>query len=228
MSVPIKGINQFFTDIDYPFEIVDFQILEPEYKSGNISFIETVIVSLICRNLNPMYILEFGTFNGRTTTNISANTSEEAKIITVDLPFTEADNTVYPLVGSKETDEHDELGYIGRKNKLYLKHDPIYRDKITQLWIDSAKFPVKKYPAYFDLIFIDASHSYKNVLNDTHIALHCIKDQGLILWHDYNGWPGVTQALNEFYIHLVDDYKKQMCHIKDTSLVIYKHKNPSP
>ena len=54
-----------------------------------------------------------------------------------------------------------------------------------------------------DFVFVDASHAYEYVLNDSRIALNLLRQgKGIILWHDYNRpewWPGVLKALNRLY-----------------------------
>jgi len=50
-----------------------------------------------------------------------------------------------------------------------------------------------------DFAFIDASHAYEYVLNDSRKVLAGLPGgHGTILWHDYGvGWRGVTRALHE-------------------------------
>jgi len=68
--------------------------------------------------------------------------------------------------------------------------------KITQLFGDSATFDFSPYRA--ELIFVDASHAYDYVRNDSAKALALLADsRGVIVWHDYGEWPGVTRALDE-------------------------------
>ena len=69
----------------------------------------------------------------------------------------------------------------------------------------------------FDFMFIDASHSYENCLNDTATAFQFVRQGGIITWHDYNGWPGVTKALNEAR-HLYPATRFFWIH--DTSIVV--------
>lgn len=217
-KIPIANLENYFDFMLLPFEIQHFELPETKYSNGNISLFETVIICLICRNIDPKNVLEFGTFNGRTTINIAANIPDDGEIITVDLPKACIKDTKYPLEGAKETDANNELGYVGTTNKLYTKNDR-YRHKINQFWMDTAIFPIPSYQGYFDFIFVDASHAYENVLNDSKTALKCIKKNGTIMWHDYDGWPGVTDALDEIY----DESENKYCfaQIKGTSLVIY-------
>ena len=157
-------IEDFFKSIEQSFEVLPFEIPEAKYVNGNISYFELAIICLLCKNINPHNVLEFGTFNGRTTINIAYNINEKSKIITVDLPKGEMKNTKYDLEGINEKDENDELGYVGKEIKLYNRHPLRIKKKIKQLWMDSANFPVNDYIKYFDFIFVDASHSYGNVL----------------------------------------------------------------
>lgn len=52
---------------------------------------------------------------------------------------------------------------------------------------------------YFDFIYIDAAHDYKNVKRD--ILMYLPKTKHLIGGHDYQlNWPGVMTAVNEIFI----------------------------
>ena len=69
-----------------------------------------------------------------------------------------------------------------------------------------------------DFIFVDGSHAYDYVMNDSMIALKLLKEgKGVILWHDYIGWVGVRKALSKLYER--GGVFKDMKHIKGTSLV---------
>jgi cephalosporin hydroxylase len=52
----------------------------------------------------------------------------------------------------------------------------------------------------FDLVFIDADHSYEAVKEDIAMYSRVIREGGTLSGHDYNpeGFPGVCQAVNEF------------------------------
>jgi hypothetical protein len=55
-------------------------------------------------------------------------------------------------------------------------------------------------------------------VNDSKLALKLLKNgKGIILWHDYDGWEGVTSALNELYEH--HPAFVSIRHIEGTSLV---------
>lgn len=61
-------------------------------------------------------------------------------------------------------------------------------------------------PSTFDVVFIDADHSYDAVREDIDGALRLVKDQGGVLaFHDYNRevWPGVVRAVDELVEQLL-------------------------
>lgn len=188
------------------------------FTSGNISLFELVALTSIVNQLEPSIAMEFGTFNGRTTLNLALNT--EATLYTVDLPPEKTISTKLPLADGVH-DPNNELGFVGLKDKLFngYKHGSISR--IQQIWSDTAQIDVDKFRDKIDFLFIDASHSYENCLNDSRTAHEIVKDGGVIAWHDYNGWPGVTKAINEFS----EAYHWMQFHwLHDTSIIVAKNR----
>lgn len=49
----------------------------------------------------------------------------------------------------------------------------------------------------FDLIFIDGSHFYEDVRRDIEICWFKLKQGGVMVFHDYNGWLDVNKAVDE-------------------------------
>jgi hypothetical protein len=52
------------------------------------------------------------------------------------------------------------------------------------------------WPHPVDLVFIDAAHTYEEVIQDLGWARH-LKPGGLLCGHDYDVFPGVTRAVDE-------------------------------
>lgn len=52
---------------------------------------------------------------------------------------------------------------------------------------------------YFDLVYIDANHSYKSVTEDILKWLPKVKQDGIISGHDYPHFEGVKQAVDEIF-----------------------------
>jgi hypothetical protein len=201
-----------------------------EFKSGNISLFELFCICAIIKVRSPELVMEFGTFNGRTTINIANNLPDDSKIITFDLPFDQNAKkgtlfkvkTKFPLADGK-TDPNDELGFVGHE-KLFKDHFYYKFGKIKQIWADTGSIDSKseEWNNKADLFFIDASHTFENCYNDSKTAYEIIKQFGIIIWHDYGGWDGVTKAIDLIYekINKTNIIYINMYHIKDTSLAV--------
>ncbi|MHA1290479.1 MAG: class I SAM-dependent methyltransferase, partial [Candidatus Thorarchaeota archaeon] len=53
--------------------------------------------------------------------------------------------------------------------------------------------------SYFDLVFLDADHSYESTLADINAWLPLVKTGGWLTGHDYEREPGVKQAVTETF-----------------------------
>ena len=68
---------------------------------------------------------------------------------------------------------------------------------------------------YFDLVFIDADHSYEGVKNDILTWYPKIRKGGLLCGHDFS-WDGIRQAIAETVI---------MVHQTTDDVWVYQKKN---
>lgn len=173
---------------------------------GGLTADELCVVAMITQFLAPAAIFEFGTFTGRTTLAMAMNSPPDTRIYTLDLED--------PGSSYLRKEKRDEVYHLGAQSgSLHRSSD--YSGKIEQLWGDSARFNEEQFLESIDLIFIDASHSYEYVMNDTRKALKMARNGGVILWHDYCVfWPGVTRYLHE----LARSYP--ICHIEGTHLAV--------
>ncbi|MFA5795150.1 MAG: class I SAM-dependent methyltransferase [Candidatus Brocadiia bacterium] len=186
------------------------KVVEPIGVDGNASLLEIMTINKLITRHQPRRIFEIGTFDGRTTINMAVSAPAEAKIHTLDLPKEQISTTKLPIVqGDKLYIDKNRSGsrYIGRPEA----------NKITQLYGDSATFDFNPYFNSIDFVFIDGSHAYDYILNDSRIGLKLLRNnRGIILWHDYGVWEGVTRALNELLAGNADF--KELKHIEGTSL----------
>jgi len=156
---------------------------------GNLTTDELAAMTLICQWLKPSVVFEFGTFNGRTTLNLAANTPADTKIYTLDL----AD----PGATQHSLDQVDVDLHLRDESGIYFRNTTV-SGKIEQLWGDSALFDETAWRGKVDLILVDAAHSYEYVRSDTTKALAMLRPGGVVLWHDYCVWyPGVYNYLHE-------------------------------
>ncbi|MEA3207928.1 MAG: hypothetical protein QOE70_985 [Chthoniobacter sp.] len=166
-------------------------LVEPAAADGNVTFLELCVLNEIVRQRQPAGIFELGTFDGRTTLNLAANTPADTRLWTIDLPASAAGQTTFALSGGERILVEKE------KSGARFERRP-EGAKISQLYGDTATFDFSPYFGKMDFVFIDASHAYEYVLNDSRIALQLLRDgKGTIIWHDYGEWIGVTGALNE-------------------------------
>jgi predicted O-methyltransferase YrrM len=199
------------------FATINFKCLK--YVSGNISLTELFTIVMTVALFKPKHIMEFGTFNGRTTLNMAINSPLNAIITTVDLPREKRHSTKYTLEDCGNMKELDESGYVGvgKKGKLWQGQNSKIVNRIKQVWEDTARLNFRLFKNKIDFLFIDASHSYENCKNDSNNAHKLIKAGGIVYWHDFNGWPGVTEALNEYYLE--QGKPENMFWFNDTSIV---------
>lgn len=178
---------------------------------GHTTEFELKVISNLVKRLNPKSIFEIGTFQGRTTLNMALNIDPDAKIITLDLPSGDLDSTQMKI-------EEGEVRYVKKESSgdRFMNHPMAY--KIHQVFGDSATFSFSEYENSIDLAFIDGSHAYEYVLNDSQKILSIMRPGGLIIWHDYTNWPGVWTALNELY--QTNSSYKNIKHIGGTSIAI--------
>jgi len=195
-------------------EVPSVTLHSPNAVDGNISLYELIVINSLVRSFQPCGIFEIGTFDGRTTLNLAANLAQPGRVFTLDLPRTELKNTSLPL------GDGDKL-YIDKERSGARFVGTPQEKLITQLYGDSAKFDFGPYQGQIDFVFIDGSHAYDYVLNDSRKALGLLRDGvGTILWHDYPGWPGVTDALHELYLR--DGAFAKLRNIEGTSFAILR------
>jgi predicted O-methyltransferase YrrM len=182
-------------------------------KYGDMTWQEVVIVCMLVRKFQPKRIFEIGTFMGKTTYHLAANSSDDARIFTLDLPETAFSQAIAEIPYDQELlreGKRQEVGY-------YYKRSP-FRDKVTQLFADSAVFDETPYADSMDMVFVDADHSYPSVLGDTRKALRMIVKGApgkTVVWHDLRPHSSVERAM----VELCD--RTKIFHIKDTALGVY-------
>lgn len=187
-------------------------ICEHRKSDGNVRISELGVICQFARGLSEGgTIFEIGTFDGRTTLNLALN-SPACRVATLDLP---------PRTITRFAVESGERHYIEKtaSGERFLKNSRMFPDavnRIVQLYGDSAEFDFNPYEGECDLVFVDGSHAYEYALKDSHTAFRLRKNGGVIIWHDYGVWKGVTRALEE----LEENTGAGLYHIYGTSLVV--------
>jgi len=204
-------IKSFSIDEIIPDSVVH-PVVQPSCKFdyGEMPNAELDVLCKIIRFKEPKRIFEFGTFIGRTTLHLAANST--AKIYTLDLPPKGHEDYLAPVVDDPELDVYPQQPGIKFQNTPYA-------ERIQQLYGDSQRFDFSPFYGKVDCVFVDANHHYESVLRDSMNAFKMIKPDGVVIWHDYAPYaPGVIRALD------MVSQRFPLIHIKGTSLAVYMGK----
>lgn len=190
-------------------------IVEPRKTSGDVNLAElAVLASAAAAVASGDEIIEIGTFDGRTTLNFAVNAPARCRIVTLDLP---------PDRPSRFALAPGEDAFVNkpRSGRHFADPRPEFAAaaaRITQLYGDSAAFDWSAHLGRAGLVFVDGSHAYDYVIADTGTALRLVANKGMVIWHDYGVWEGVTRALEEIEAsrHL------GLRHVRGTSLVVWQ------
>jgi hypothetical protein len=194
-------------------------IVEPNKRSGDVNLAElAVLASAAAAVTSGDEIVEIGTFDGRTTLNFAVNAPPQLRIVTLDLP---------PHAASKFELAAGERAYVdkprsGRHFAAPRGEFAAAAARITQAYGDSATFDWSAHIGRAGLVFVDGSHAYDYVVADSATARALVAPGGLVLWHDYGVWEGVTRALEQ----LDAEARLGLKHIRGTSLVIWRNGAP--
>lgn len=135
-------------------------------------------------------ICEIGSWQGRSTRALVDNTP--GTVLAVDT-WAGTDNEV----DNARTTDPDALFQTFQDNMVGVPEGKL--SFIRSLSVDAAKI-CKKQNQQFDMIFIDADHSYDAVKADILAWFPLLIGGGIICGHDYSYvWPGVVQAVNELF-----------------------------
>ena len=205
-SIQTNEINQLLPD----YASIPVNLSDVVCDYGEMPLEELEVICKIVRNRQPGTVFEIGTFMGKTTLCLAANSS--ARIYTLDLPPKGNENYAPPEMNDPVIDVYPE-------NPGAKFFDTTYATRITQLYGDSQSFDFCPYFGKMDAVIVDACHHYDFVLRDSMNAFKMIKPDGIIIWHGYaDNAPGVMKALG-----LVSQ-KFPLSHISGTSLVVYMRK----
>ena len=163
-------------------------------------------------------IIEIGTFDGRTTLNLAVNSAADTKVFTLDLPPDVA--TRFELArGERLFVEKPAPGERYRRCGAPWSQSS---DRITQLHGDSVAFDWAPFEKTASLVFVDGSHAYDYAAGDSETAFRLVAPGGMVIWHDYGVWEGVTRALED----LEAARKLGLRKIRGTSLVFWRAPEP--
>lgn len=152
---------------------------------------------------NPTHIIEVGAWLGQSTINMAKilkKDNRNCKITTVDTWL-----GALEFIGSDKGDHN-----LMKKNG----YPQVYYQFLSNVVHNNVQDYINPFPStsliaarYFeknnikaDLIYIDGSHDYEDVVADLKSYWPLVNDGGIIFGDDYNAgqWPGVVKAVDEF------------------------------
>jgi hypothetical protein len=184
---------------------------------GGASDAETWILSVLAKKSEIMF--EFGTCTGKTAYHLARNSKPSAKVHTLTLPPQKADIIYKDEIGDSKIGLKNAKDESIFENFLYTGSE--YESKINQIFCDSKDFDTQVIENIVDLIFIDGSHTYSYVKNDTERALKMLSPNGIILWHDYKNSENTKDVWN-----YINNLSKSMniYRISGTNFAVYSPK----
>lgn len=179
---------------------------------GGTSDGEAWILAVLAKDAKHLF--EFGTCTGKTTYLWARNQPAGGTVTTLTLD-------------PQRLDEYQSGAEDDRTAEQYAKEESRFtrfrytgtevEARVVQLYGDSKQFDEAPYAAGCDVVFVDGSHAYSYVVNDSGKALSMVRPGGLVIWHDYSpDCPGVFRALNELSVRL------PLVLVRGTTLVAYR------
>tara|TARA_R110002012_G_scaffold234312_3_gene407916 strand:+ start:137 stop:937 length:801 start_codon:yes stop_codon:yes gene_type:complete len=159
-------------------------------------------------------IFEFGTCSGKTAHVFALNAAPGAEIHTLTLHPDDLAKTEFGLGDDKQ---HRDIAVAESSFETFFYNGLPTEKNVRQIFSDSKSYDEESLRGAVDLVFIDGAHTRSYVESDTRKALSMLKEEGVILWHDYKPEaPDVFDFLNELSRTL------PLVHIAETDLVMYR------
>lgn len=162
--------------------------------------------------IQPKLIVEVGTWKGASAINMANSVKEfgfDTKIVCIDTWL----GALEMWTDTKDPDRFLSLNNIFGYPSLYYRFlsnvvNSGHTDMIFPLPMTSsigAKF-LEHHKIQADMIYIDASHDYDDVLKDIQDYWPLVRQGGALFGDDYSTWEGVRQAVRYSRIDYTLDY----------------------
>lgn len=161
------------------------------YFDGSLPWDDIVSLLAVLVDRAPKAVLEIGTFHGHTTRLMALNLPSST-IHTVDLP------TSFRIETDDSPLKKDDLHLIIKRKVGDEYRSDLSTSNIVQHHGDTASWDFRNAQGA-TLFFIDGSHTYEYVRNDTQKALAAQRGEKVtLIWHDCDeSHPGIVRWLRE-------------------------------
>lgn len=144
---------------------------------------------LATQALSHRYIVEFGSFHGRSARAIADNMMPNGNLWCVD-----------PWMGEYKYEDGSVIPITTHVMPYFIHNlkDHINTNRVRVIRDFSYNFSL---PFKVNMVFIDGDHRYETVKKDIKQALKLLNDGDLICGHDFGhpGWQGVEKAVTEYF-----------------------------
>lgn len=189
LPVPTWQIDLYRNDLQLYLGEVNLRVLETRMKT---SYLELLTLCHWASQVAPSGVIcEVGCGHGASTTCLAGASDASVRVDAVD-PFAPYDElAAWGL--TKGVTEGNEANFLNT-----LEHYGL-RGKVKHLPYLSEDVKDHLDPGGYDLVFIDANHSFSHVAHDLKLMWPHLKPGGVLVGHDYTTrFPGVMQAADEF------------------------------
>lgn len=142
---------------------------------------------------NPAHFVEVGSWKGKSAAFMCVEIANSGKNILFDCVDTWQGSVEHQTGGAHE-DPDCVQGTLLLRFQENMSPVTGKFQTIIKTSVDSAAMYADK---SLDFVFIDADHEYSSMIQDIPAWLPKIKPGGYLAGHDYPGWAGVKQAVDE-------------------------------
>jgi hypothetical protein len=185
-----------FWDIVRAFPVDEnLSIHAGSWTDGCTAPLERFLMAQLLRFFKPSTIVEVGTYRGTTTRLLLENASPDARVYTIDLPLG-VDLEKLKASSDERLIQHRVVG------AEYWSHPRA--SQVTQILGDTMTANTwEAVPEGVGFAFIDASHSYEAVRNDTERLRPKLQPEAVILWHDYSETVSAERGVGKYVRELM-------------------------
>jgi hypothetical protein len=214
MTALVELVNyNFMNTLENIFDTKNIYTYTPEYNNDLQGWdSEHPIFNTLIEKIKPSTIIEIGTWKGASAihmSNICKRLKLNTKILCVDTFLGSSEHF-------KDWTTHLNLRY-GYPQLYYQFLSNVIHNNCQDIIIPIPNTSANSYEIFnqfnikADLIYIDGSHTEKEVSSDLNYYYQLLNQNGVLLGDDFN-WPGVAKATNDF------------CRINNKYLQVYDNK----
>lgn len=173
--------------------------VKPNVPENNHNWLDVpniLTLNTLIKDINPKYILELGSWTGAGSTKHILDKAPNSYVVCIDHWSKNEKDYVQDEFGIDQVKEISE--HIIILWETFLVNMWNYQDRLTPIKAKTTNGLkiLSKTNINFDLIYIDAHHDYKSVLQDI-TTVYKLWPNAVIAGDDYT-WKGVKQATHEF------------------------------